>query len=372
MPYLYYILLSLLLLSACQGEKKSKGDQNQITVDSAQSRKTTGPKYVKSVQFVYPMKFDTCQFNEELKIVYANNKHYKIDSAHLFFNQKQIATLDSATREFVFKIPKEKCGTNTLKVIAFHPNNKCGVATQSFIVKPDKAPQPLQYQLMKTYSHATDASTQGLVYIDGIIYEGTGIKGQSTLRKIDLENNKTLAMLGLDSQYFGEGITVYKDKIYQLTWTSQKAFVYDLASFTLLTTFDYSMEQGWGLTTMGDKLVMSDGSHNLYHLDPNLFSVVKTVEVFDNKGPVTNLNELEYINGYIWANEWLTDRIVIIDPESGEVVQDLLLPNLLTASERAKLDQNDDVLNGIAYNEKKGTIYITGKHWPKLFEIKTK
>ena len=226
-------------------------------------------------------------------------------------------------------------------------------------------------ELVKTYSHATDASTQGLVYIDGIMYEGTGIKGQSTLRKIDLENNKTLSMLGLDSQYFGEGITVYKDKIYQLTWTSQKAFVYDLASFTLLTTFDYSMEQGWGLTTMGDKLIMSDGSHNLYHLDPNLFSVVKTVEVFDNKGPVTNLNELEYINGYIWANEWLTDRIVIIDPQSGEVIEELLLPNLLTASERAKLDQNDDVLNGIAYNEKKGTIYVTGKHWPKLFEIKT-
>ena len=212
MPYLYYILLSLLLLSACQGEKKSKGNQNQITVDNAQSRNTTGPKYVKSVQFVYPMKFDTCRFNEELKIVYANNKHYKIDSAHLFFNQQQIATLDSATREFVFKIPKEKCGTNTLKVIAFHPNNKCGVATQSFIVKPDKAPKSLQYQLVKTYSHATDASTQGLVYIDGIMYEGTGIKGQSTLRKIDLENNKTLSMLGLDSQYFGEGITVYKDK----------------------------------------------------------------------------------------------------------------------------------------------------------------
>ena len=156
MPYLYYILLSLLLLSACQGEKKSKGNQNQITVDNAQSRNTTGPKYVKSVQFVYPMKFDTCRFDEELKIVYANNKHYKIDSAHLFFNQQQIATLDSATREFVFKIPKEKCGTNTLKVIAFHPNNKCGVATQSFIVKPDKAPKSLQYQLVKTYSHISE------------------------------------------------------------------------------------------------------------------------------------------------------------------------------------------------------------------------
>ena len=108
MPYLYYILLSLLLLSACQGEKKSKGDQNQITVDSAQSRKTTGPKYVKSVQFVYPMKFDTCRFNEELKIVYANNKHYKIDSAHLFFNQKQIATLDSATRCLLYTSPSPR------------------------------------------------------------------------------------------------------------------------------------------------------------------------------------------------------------------------------------------------------------------------
>lgn len=122
MPYLYYILLSLLLLSACQGEKKSKGNQNQITVDSAQSRKTTGPKYVKSVQFVYPMKFDTCRFNEELKIVYANNKHYKIDSAHLFFNQKQIATLDSATREFVFKIPKGK--------MWYQHSSKCRVPSQ--------------------------------------------------------------------------------------------------------------------------------------------------------------------------------------------------------------------------------------------------
>ena len=258
-----------------------------------------------------------------------------------------------------------------MKVIAFHPNNKCGVATQTFIVKPDKAPKSLSYQLIKTYKHDTDASTQGLVYIDGIIYEGTGIKGHSSLRKIDLENNKTLATLGLDNQYFGEGITVYKDKIYQLTWTSQKAFVYDLASFTLLTTFDYAMREGWGLTTMNDKLAMSDGSHNLYHLDPELFSVIKTVEVYDNKGPVVHLNELEYINGYIWANEWLTDRIVVIDPQSGEVVQELLLPNLLTAAEKAKLDQNDDVLNGIAYNEKKGTIYVTGKHWPKLFEIKT-
>ena len=366
-----YILFSIILITACQGANKAKSTEGTAVTGNTEASRGTGPKYVKSVQFVYPMKGDTCRFDQELEILYANNKRYPIDSAHLFFNQRKIATLDSVTKKYVFKIPREKCGTNTLKVIAFHPDNKQGVATQSFIVKPEKAPKRLNYKLIKTYNHATDASTQGLVYIDGIIYEGTGIKGQSTLRKIDLENNKTLASLSLDSRYFGEGITVYMDKIYQLTWTSQKAFVYDLATFTLQNTFDYSMREGWGLTTMGDKLVMSDGTHRLYHLDPELFSVVKNVEVYDNNGPVTNLNELEYINGYIWANEWLTDRIVVIDPETGEVVQELLLPNMLTPAEKAKLDENDDVLNGIAYNEKKGTIYVTGKHWPKLFEIKT-
>ena len=367
----HYILLCIFLITACQGTNKAKNTEGTTVSPTTEESRSTGPKYVKSVQFVYPMKGDTCQFNQELKIAYANNKRYKIDSAHLFFNQRKIATLDSTTKEYVFKIPKKKCGTNTLKVIAFHPDNKQGVATQSFIVKPDKAPKRLNHKLIKTYSHATDAYTQGLVYTDGFLYEGTGQKGQSTLRKIDLENNKTLATLSLDNHYFGEGITIYKDKIYQLTWTSQKAFVYDLATFSLLPTFNYSMREGWGLTTMGDKLIMSDGTHHLYHLDPELFSVVKTVEVYDNRGPVANLNELEYINGYIWANEWLTDRIVIIDPETGEIIEELLLPNMLTPAEKAKLDENDDVLNGIAYNEKKGTIYVTGKHWPKLFEIKT-
>lgn len=369
--YQYILLLCAFLAVACQNTNKNKSTENAAITGNTETSRGTEPKYVKSVQFVYPMKGDTCRFEQELEILYANNKRYRIDSAHLFFNQRKIATLDSISRKYVFKIPREKCGTNTLKVIAFHPDNKQGVATQSFIVKPEKAPKKLSYKLIKTYNHATDASTQGLVYIDGIIYEGTGIKGQSTLRKIDLENDKTLASLNLDSRYFGEGISVYKDKIYQLTWTSQKAFVYDLATFTLLTSFDYSTREGWGLTTMGEELIMSDGTHRLYHLDPELFTTVKTVEVYDNKGPVINLNELEYIDGYIWANEWLTDRIVVIDPETGEVVQELLLPNMLTPAEKAKLDDNDDVLNGIAHNEKKGTIYVTGKHWPKLFEIKT-
>lgn len=363
------ILVLSLLCFACEEHKKNGQENAGESTGSAPTKETS--RYVKSVQFVYPMKNDTCRYNEEVKIMYANNKRYPVDSAIVYLNQKPIQTLDSTEREFSFRIPATRCGKNSLKVIAFHPNNKQGVATQTFVIQPDKAPQRLQYDIIKTYHHAPDASTQGLVYHDGYIYEGTGLYGQSTLRKINLEQNKTLSVLSLESQYFGEGIAIYKNKIYQLTWTSRKGFVYDINTFSQETTFDYNT-QGWGLTTIEDSLVMSDGSHKLFYLDPRSFSVLKTVEVFDHNGPVNNLNELEYINGKIWANVWLTDRIVVIDPQTGLVTEELVLPNLLTPAEKAKLNSDDDVLNGIAYNREKGTIYLTGKHWPKLFEIKIK
>lgn len=360
----------LIALFSCNG-KKTTEQEGKTPPATEQGDAEKGPRYVKSVQFVYPMKYDTCRYGEETTVSFANNRRYVVDSAHVFFNQRLIARLDSTEREFQFKIPETKCGRNNLKLIAFHSDNRQGVATQSFVVQPGEAPRKLGYELVKTYRHAPDASTQGLIFHDGHIYEGTGLYGESTLRKVDLEKDKILSVLSLESQYFGEGITIYKDKIFQLTWTSRKGFVYDISSFALETTFDYD-SQGWGLTTMGDTLVMSDGSHKLYLLDPDSFSILKTIEVYDNKGAVTYLNELEYINGKIWANVWLTDRIVVINPKTGAVTEELLLPDLLTAAEKARLDSDDDVLNGIAYNEQKGTIYVTGKHWPKLFEIKIK
>ena len=368
-PFCALVLLAATLF-ACDG-KKAREQQGSVSAAAAETKKDDGPRYVKSVQFVYPMKFDTCRYGEEVTVSFANNRRFTVDSAHVFFNQRLVARLDSTEREFQFQIPKTKCGGNSLKLIAYHPGGRQGVATRSFTIKPGEKPRRLDYELVRTYHHASDASTQGLVFHDGFIYEGTGLYGESTLRKIDLETDKTLAVLSLESQYFGEGITIYKDKIYQLTWTSRRGFVYDIGSFALETTFDYST-QGWGLATMGNTLVMSDGSHKLFFLAPNSFNILKTVEVYDHNGPVANLNELEYINGRIWANVWLTDRIVVIDPETGAVTEELLLPDMLTAVEKARLDSDDDVLNGIAYNERKGTIYVTGKHWPKLFEIKIK
>lgn len=368
---LYFIILPITLFIACGESSRNKQQKGEIEL-SLETTSNEEPKYVKSIQFVSPGKYDTCYYNENIKIIYTDNgEHFPVDSAIVYFNQKRLVRLTGSEREFSFNIPNTRCGKNYLKIIAFHPNNKQGIATQSIIIQPDKAPQQLQYELVRTYHHASDASTQGLIYHNGFMYEGTGLYGESTLRKIDLEQDKTLSVLSLDNQYFGEGITIYNNKIYQLTWTSRKGFVYNIETFSLETTFDYNT-QGWGLTTIGDSLVMSDGSNRLFYLDPNSFNILKTLEVFDHQGPVFNLNELEYINGEIWANVWLTDRIVVINPRNGAVTAELSLPELLSPLEKAKLNSDDDVLNGIAYNNHKKTLYVTGKHWPKLFEIKIK
>lgn len=362
-----YILGALLLFISCNETTKKKSDAVAVVpIEDVTAGKT---KYVQSIKIDSPVKGDTCVFNQTIKISYTHARRFTIDSAQVFFNGKYITTLDSATREYGYLLPDSRCGENHVKIIAFHPDDRQGSATQSFVIKPDKAPRRLNFEVIKTYQHDPDASTQGLVYHDGYIYEGTGIRGKSTLRKIDLNQNKILDMLGLSSELFGEGVTIYNDKIYQITWTSRKGFVYDLKSFSLETTFNYTT-QGWGITTMDNKLVMSDGTNKLYHLDPKNFNKIKTVEVYDHQGPVECLNELEYIGGHIWANVWLTDRIVVIHPESGRVVEELYLPNMLTPAEKAKIDLKEDVLNGIASNPEKGSIYVTGKHWPKLFELK--
>jgi glutamine cyclotransferase len=360
-------LLCAITVPSCKGPAAK--DKKPAAIETEAAPNTV--RFVKSIQFVAPVKNDTCRFHQPLRVAYANNRRYPVDSAHVLYNNRRVATLDSATREYTLRVPPDKCGINNIKIIAFHPGNRQGSILQPIIVTPDKAPRRLTFDIINTYPHDPSASTQGLVYHRGYIYEGTGIQGESTLRKTDPRANRDLAMFSLGSEYFGEGITIYRDKIYQITWTSRLGFIYDLETFRQEGTFTYNT-QGWGITTMGDTLVMSDGSHHLILLDPTRFNKIKTVEVYDHHGPVHSLNELEWINGRVWANVWLTDRIVIIDPASGAITEELYLPNMLTPAEKIKLNTKEDVLNGIAHDPAAGTIYITGKHWPKLFEIKTK
>ena len=220
------------------------------------------------------------------------------------------------------------------------------------------------YDVVNEYPHDQNAFTQGLVMEEGVLYESTGLYGGSTLRRVDLETGNVLQSYALSNEFFGEGITVFGDRIIQLTWQNQKGFVYDKNSFDLLQEFSYNTE-GWGITTDGNQLIMSDGTANLYFLDPVTFEKTGQVEVHDN-GTVTNLNELEYINGEVYANVWQTDKIAIIDPHTGQVTGWIDLIGIYTQENN---DPNS-VLNGIAYDAEGDRLFVTGKLWSQFFEIK--
>jgi glutamine cyclotransferase len=222
------------------------------------------------------------------------------------------------------------------------------------------------YQVIKSWPHDPAAYTQGLEFSNGVLYESTGLFGKSSLRKVDLESGRVLQERDLPSEYFGEGITVLGDKIYQLTWQSHKGFIYDRQTFQPLKEFSYSGE-GWGLTHDDRSLIMSDGTNEIRFLDPASLQSQRTIRVLSDGQPLSNLNELEYIKGEIYANVYGSDYIVRLDPGSGKVVGWIDLTGLLSTADRR---QPVDVLNGIAYDATKDRLVVTGKLWPKLFEIR--
>lgn len=235
------------------------------------------------------------------------------------------------------------------------------------------APTNLNYSIVKVYPHDTSFFTQGLIWHNNTLYEGTGLKGESRLMKVNLESGKYSQKLDLAKDYFGEGITILNDKIYQLTYEEHKVFVYDLATFKKIKEFTWDME-GWGLTHNGKQLILSTGSSNLYFVNPETFAIEKTVGVYDNNGYLANLNELEFVNGSVYANVYLKDLIVKINPETGLVEGRIDFTDLLKKTNQS-FDQvlymeNGYVLNGIAYNAANNSFYITGKKWPALYEIK--
>lgn len=233
---------------------------------------------------------------------------------------------------------------------------------------PEKPiPPPVYgYQIVHTFPHDPAAFTEGLVFESGFLYEGTGLYGQSTLRKTQLETGKVLQLHDLPADVFGEGITIFGDRLIQLTWKSQLGYVYDKQAFRLVREFGYPTE-GWGITHDGKNLIMSDGTATLYFLNPDTFERTRQIEVHNDLGPVTRLNELEYIQGEIYANVWQTDRIARIAPDTGQVLGWIDLNGLLSAQDRIT---PVDVLNGIAYDAEHDRLFVTGKLWPKLFEIK--
>jgi glutamine cyclotransferase len=221
------------------------------------------------------------------------------------------------------------------------------------------------YNIVNRYPHEPSAYTQGLRYFEGFMYEGTGRRGQSLLKKYRLEDGAVLQSKRLAERYFGEGIEIVGEKIYQLTWQSHMVFVYDLATFEQLDTL-FNPTEGWGLTFDGSQLILSDGSDKLYFIDPENFVTTRQVQVTLDGNPLRSLNELEYIDGEVWANIWQTDFIVRIDPGSGKVTS---LINLSGLSQQTTVSESEAVLNGIAYDHQQGRLFVTGKLWSDIFEI---
>jgi len=221
-------------------------------------------------------------------------------------------------------------------------------------------------RVVNVYPHDPAAFTQGLVFHKGYIYEGTGIRGRSSIRKVELETGRVLKIQGLSAEHFGEGITICRNRLIQLTWQSHTGFVYELQSFRLLQTFSYPTE-GWGITYDGNHLIMSDGTAVLRFLDTRTYKIVKQIEVRDRGNLLPNINELEFIKGEIYANVWGTGYIVRISPQTGQVLGWIDLRDLYRY---VGAGRNIDVLNGIAYDAKGNRLLVTGKYWPNLFEIR--
>lgn len=239
------------------------------------------------------------------------------------------------------------------------------ISSHAFTIK-DPRLEKIDFEILNSYAHDPQAFTQGLEINNHYLYEGTGLYGKSSLRKIDLKNNKIIKKIDLEPKYFGEGITILKNKIYQLSWKENTAFVYDL-NFNLLKQFHYH-GQGWGLTNNGEYIIMSNGSSNIQFRNPKDFSLVKKITVHTKSQKIKKINELEYHNDFIYANIWHSDFIIKINVKNGLVKSYLDLTGILETDYEGKID----VLNGIAYNPQNNSFLVTGKLWPKLYQIRIK
>jgi len=302
--------------------------------------------------------------NQTLKVLVKEVNDKKIDKISYFLDGKTIEDPSN------IDISKQRLGKHILKAIVTY-DGKTKKLNNTILFLAQEEPKVYSYKVINTYPHDRGAYTQGLEFHDGFLYESTGRKGQSSLRKVELKTGKVVKQIAVPPAFFAEGMTIYKDKIYQLTWQSKKGFVYNLDDFKQLKTFDYEQsKEGWGLTHDGTKLIKTDGTEKVWFLDPETLKEIGFIEAYTNKQRVKDLNELEYIEGKIYANVWQKNIILILNHNNGAIEGIIDLSDLEEEVRKSQsLEPNDDVLNGIAYDEKTKRLFVTGKHWGKLFEI---
>lgn len=311
---------------------------------------------------------NSIQINKELNVSIVEKENKVIDSVQFSINNRKLKSNKNTTS---LKISDYKLGKHIITAIVFYENKTKKVVKPIYFMA-DSKPDIYTYKIVNTFPHDKEAYTQGLEFYNGYLYEGTGQNGKSSIRKVELKSGKVLQKQDLDKKYFGEGITIFNNKIYQLTWKGGIGIVYDLETFDKISEFKYTKSrEGWGLTNDGEKIIKSDGTERIWFLNPETLVEENYIEAYTNKQKIEELNELEYYNGKILANRWHLESIFIIDPKSGKVEG---VANLKSLKEKIQQEQNlnnpsEDVLNGIAFDKENNRIFVTGKHWSKLYEI---
>ena len=297
--------------------------------------------------------------SDTLKLSISNPSNKKIDSVNYVMNNSPVAG--------IFSLQNSSLGEKMIKAEVFYDGKK-EVALQKVIVVNGSTPKLYTYELLNTYPHDITSYTQGLEFYKGVLYESTGQYGESKLRALDYKNDAILNNVNLSRSYFGEGLTVLNDKIYQLTWKEGRGLIYDVNTFETLGSFNYGQsKEGWGLCNDGRQLYKTDGSENIWILNAETLEEERFVQAYTNKGRLTNLNELEWVEGKIYANRYQKNGVAIINPINGAIEAVLDFKDL---KNKVTNHPGLDVLNGMAYNPDTKTLFVTGKRWDKLFEVR--
>ncbi len=303
----------------------------------------------------------TIQINKPLKIEVKEKKGNLIDSIQYFIDGKQITNTSS------IDISNYRLGKHAISATVYYTGEQKKLNNTIYFLAA-KRPDVYKYEVINSYPHDKEAFTQGFEYYNGFFYESTGQRGKSTLRKVEMETGKVLQKIELDRKYFAEGMTIFNNKIYQLTWQKNVGFVYDLETFELEKTFNYQQsKQGWGLTHDGEKFIKTDGTEKMWFLNIESLEEESFIETYTNKRKAEKLNELEYIDGKIYANIWQQNSILIVNPVNGAIEGIAVLKGL---QKKAGQSGDNNVLNGIAYDKENDRLFVTGKKWNKVFEIK--
>jgi glutamine cyclotransferase len=321
-------------------------------------------KEKKGIEILAPKNDAKYVFGDQIKMDF--KAHEEIVQIDISANQKVIASLSNQSGAFTIEVDSKLVGLGK-QVISVQSQLKSGKTvndSRRVLILSDITPKELSVVEVQSYTHLNTSYTQGLEFYNGQLYEGTGQFGESLIAKVDWKTGVMEKSVPLSDKHFGEGITIFNDKLYQITWKSRKCFIYNVNTLEREVEMEYFGE-GWGLTHDSTHLIMSNGSNEITFRNPDNLAVERTINIVDDRNEIVNLNELEYFNGSIWANVYQTSYIVEIDPASGKVLTKINGANLV-----AQKPMGSDVFNGIAYNHESDKIYVTGKNWDKLYEVK--